>query len=278
MQQGEFDHEYLPYTTMPVYKDEHGMFQPGPPRDVLRRRANIAGFVEGWALTDEIPISIYQEWAELDWVQPHHTYLAVNRFAEKISEEAGSEAPQTINLEKVANVAEPSDLESKQIVDELGDVLFCTSALASCVGVNLERAIAHYLVDEVGHTKIVIKAGDLDQLIASGWRPRFTPADDREEYDLFTDFDELNPRDCLFGMYSYISTIPRQIYHYGEQIMVGKVHDMYADVTYGQEFAKMTVFLAYFAKRWANKNFSDVVQSNVIKITARAQQGKIDNH
>lgn len=123
-----------------------GFYQPANAEEVERRRNAIAPFVNGEFPARELPLQVYQEWVELDWKKLHGTYEATERLMGKIIEEAGVEFVQaSVDLEDQDEFLRKQN--SKEFIDEAGDALWCTVAVASNAGVDVTEATRLYLRD-----------------------------------------------------------------------------------------------------------------------------------
>jgi NTP pyrophosphatase (non-canonical NTP hydrolase) len=83
-------------------------------------------------------VTDYQEWAEEGWKQQHGTYEAAKRFLAKLQEEVGE--VETAYISFITNGSMPDSKEGSEFLSELGDVLWCATALASNSSSDIDSA------------------------------------------------------------------------------------------------------------------------------------------
>lgn len=90
----------------------------------------------------DIPIDLYQAWCELNWKTPHGTTASIERATTKLKEEI-------IELAEEISMPEHKYLVQK-IEAELGDVLWCATAISSDLRINVKHGLM-MLMTRYGH-------------------------------------------------------------------------------------------------------------------------------
>jgi NTP pyrophosphatase (non-canonical NTP hydrolase) len=90
-------------------------------------------------------VTDYQRFAQEGWKEPHGTYAASGRFSKKLDEEVGeSLEADTIFM---ASVQDPESPEALELLSELGDVLWCATALAANSSVDINEELKVLLAE-----------------------------------------------------------------------------------------------------------------------------------
>ncbi len=249
-------------------------------------------------ITDITTITDYQEWAEIGWKTKHGTYDAAGRFAGKLMEESGElhEADETF----VHSGNNPESHEASELLSELGDVLWCATALASNSSADIDAAlkrrlyeytmgVAFYDQDQMIETipwrdtstqlatkQSDITISDISDLIAQGFEPLASPARnvDFDEPDLNPDehieliiFDSVTVRSCVDQQYTRGET--------ANEIHMGGSYDGKAE-NIATIVAEIYLNVAYVASKRLGVTLDDVVVKNMAKINARIKANRID--
>jgi hypothetical protein len=251
------------------------LYQPGPPEEVEKHRAEIAQYLDGLKPWAEMTLEEYQNWGKLDWKEPHFTWEATERLTGKIWEEGFIEAPAEFDYDfdeiDGAGIG-PGEEVRRARISELGDALWCANALASQVRQSTEYATAHHLLDLAGNAHTPLRLGDLDEAVESGVRPRSTDTLWNSED---SDFDELDPSSTLHLLVPTLRMIPLQAYGYGEAEVYSQPR-LINPLPFRDSLGRLTYFTAYWAHRWAKSSMAEVVEYNVRKLTDRVHAGTID--
>jgi NTP pyrophosphatase (non-canonical NTP hydrolase) len=148
-------------------------------------------------------IQEYQYWAEGNWKTEHGTYSSVERFGEKLKEEF-FEAVEAIDIYRFGLMGDPE--LAANVKSELGDVLWCTSALASNGGADIDAGLKNLLFRYVSGTQLIvhnnsmpmpwrdkaarlatkfnqITIGEIDELIWHQFEPQPSPIVNYYEFD-----------------------------------------------------------------------------------------------
>ncbi len=255
----------------------NGFFQPASPDICEERRTVIQEALKGTRTYASLTINDFQLWAGLDWKRPHYTAQGLERICTKLKEELWDELLPCLQkqMRRYTEDRKPN-VPDKNTVSELGDVLWCVSGLATYEGIDLQRAIAHYLIDETGKASLRSNFGSLDRLFSKGFRPRFSRTLHNEE-DL--DRYELEPIKCLniLGAQLHLSAAKKleDAQFLGDTIPAPALWAQDLEGL-GQTYAQTIIFLAYYAHRWAGSTFTSVVKTNIEKISARVGNRHID--
>jgi len=243
-------------------------------------------------------ISDYQEWAESGWKKPQGTYEAATRFIGKLFEEV-DELKQAdeifINNDDKQN--EPA--YAHELLSELGDVLWCATALASNSSADIDSAIKKRMYDylmglnfEIDgvrvtvpwrglHGKIAtsdsnIELSEISEVIFMGFEPQPSTAMNLDyedsELEIFQHLDLLS---CFsFALRSAIE----QQYNYGETENIYIMPDLYDGRAYIVASLVSEVYLniAYIANKRLGLSLADVIDVNMAKINARIESQRVD--
>lgn len=248
-----------------------------------------------------VTITDYQYWAEGAWKTQHGTYDSVERFMYKLDEE---------HLEVIDAVGKIENRwlqgDSHSAENELGDLLWCLSALASNgaadVDIGLKKRLYKYVVgtqwivenepipppwrSEAANLAVKydqITINEVDQLIEGGFEPNYSPV--MNIIDPGDDFIE--PKDHLLNLGGVILSsqfIARRQYGRNEdstseeiaQTMVlrEKFNDLAFDLA--ETVATGLLEIAFLSNRAANTTLANVVQQNVRKVNERVKLNKVD--
>lgn len=238
-------------------------------------------------------VTDYQYWVESNWKKPHGTFEAVKRFYSKLSEEIDElfEADYEFN-------EDGCDTKAIELLSELGDVLWCATALASNSSADIDKGIKeclyHYTVGvtnyvdgeeselswrdnsaEISTIRKNVDFADIDNLMSNGFEPLISRAmnlfDEYPEMDIYEHID-------LIKMHSMvIKSIASQQYNYGEDdvFVSSRTYDVMSD-DIGIATAEVLLNVAYIAKNRLGLALGDVVNKNIDKTSKRAELGLID--
>lgn len=244
-----------------------------------------------------VSITDYQQWCEAGWKQQHGTYEAATRFIDKLIEEAGEMRQALIEFRQSG-----SDLESEEateLLSELGDVLWCTTALASNSSADIDAGLKNRLSDytmgvvdhssgqasptswrdtagNLSHKFTNITTTDVDQLIKGNFEPLPSPImnlwDDEPELGISQHVDLVQMN--AFGIQNAVS----QHYGYGELdesfIMPSLYDKLASDIAV--EAAEIFLNVAYIAQRELGADLGEVIKKNIAKINGRIEAGRVD--
>ncbi len=249
-------------------------------------------------VTDEVlSITDYQEWCEVGWKQQHGTYEAATRFIDKLIEETG-EMRQALDEFRQSGSNQQSE-QASELLSELGDVLWCTTALASNSSADIDTGLKNRLseyasgvVDYSGgraapmiwrdtagslsHKFTDITTTDIDRLIEETFEPLPSPV-----INLWDDEPHISTRkhtDLIFMNALAIRNAVSQQYAYGEldeSLIMPSIYDKHAD-DISTEAAEIFLNVAYIAKHELGVDVEEVIKKNIAKINSRIQAGRVD--
>lgn len=242
-------------------------------------------------------ITDYQEWCEVGWKQEHGSYEAGSRFIDKLLEET-AEAGQALNEFREAGSDRESE-EAKELLSELGDILWCTTALASNstadIDTGLKNRLSEYVAGVLDYSKgspapmqwretagrlsnkfTDINLEDIDELLDATFEPLPTPImniwDDEPQFGIRQHFDLI----LMNGL--GIRNAVSQQYAYGElddtYVMPALYDKQSSDISI--EAAEIVLNIAYIAKHELGATLSEVINKNIAKINGRVQAGRVD--
>ena len=251
------------------------LHQPAAHSVCLERRLAVDSALQGKSTFSSLSMNDYQLWAGLDWKAPHNTPAACNRLCNKLHEEVYELLPELEKQIALTRYESRAVNPVKSIVSEMGDVLWCLNGLATFEGIDLQRALAHHLLDESGVSSLTFRLGSIDTLIQEGLRPRYT----RNLYnDEDLDHCELNPATSFlplcFQIYSHTNNKLDDVV--GDVILTRSAPWAQDLSAIGQMHAQAILFLAYYAHRWGGSNLAAVVETNIRKINLRVQSKHLD--
>ncbi len=249
-------------------------------------------------ISEVTTITDYQEWAEIGWKTNHGTYNAASRFTGKLIEEAGelAEADEIF----VHSGSNPESEQAIELLSELGDVLWCATALASNSTADIDAAmkrqlyeytmgVAHYnqgqRIDAIpwrdASTQLATKQSDItiieiSELMTKGFEPLASPARNvhDDEPDLNPDehitlimFDAVTLRGCVDQQYTYGET--------EDEIHMASSYDAKAD-NIATIVSEIYLNVAYVASKRLGMTLDNVVAKNMAKINARIKAKRVD--
>lgn len=255
-----------------VHNEEIGLFLP-----VVRSEENIfrqstqgvgetaiAAFEQ--STIGSIRLDDYAQWAWLNWKEPHFTQASAKRAVDKSLEEA---------REFYKEYSKGAEATKEELISELGDTLWTFTAMATLMGIDTQRAVAHALLDEQGEASLTVTIGEIDTLIANGLRPRFLNSLANDEDTLH---GELNPKLLLY----YAVNMERYLfdtYHLEEEaelLSVPPPFSMFDTSPFGVAYGKSVLFMAYYAHHLADSSLEEVISHNIRKINNRVATNTID--
>jgi NTP pyrophosphatase (non-canonical NTP hydrolase) len=204
-------------------------------------------------------ISNYQDFVNQNWLTPHCTEQSAQSFTDKVTEE----------IEELRRAyAEADDKDTRDIISETGDVLFCLTAIASNASVDVNKAIIKTINSRKGQ-KILGKQKldiahhsdlsfhDLEKLYetaAESSKPKFNVGRLKQELKILNDQAERQYSNDNVENYVNLS------------------------IAIGETVSKTILMAGLMAKQRADIDFSDIIEQNVDKITGRVQTGGIDKN
>ena len=253
-----------------------------------------------------VPLEDYQYWAEGSWKTRHGTYDSAARFGGKLEEEFQEvvDAYKNFINEPPQNSQEKQRL-GKEFLSELGDVLWCMSALGSNGGAKINAGLQIYLYKYTVGTQVIngqkllppkwreeaadlstkwerITPENIDDLLAAGFEPRISP-----EMNLYED-DYPEPPD-IAGKFIEIAALIQAAQtetdvQYGRRNVEGEAGNMLIGQSFFEarsvvlsEICAATVLeVAYIARHELSASLLDVLQHNVQKLSSRIKDSKID--
>jgi NTP pyrophosphatase (non-canonical NTP hydrolase) len=306
-------HGELPY--MPIYpSDENVISGIMPPTDYSEReslfnRRDIKidlNAIENQIIKKDPTLTVeeFQYWAEGNWKTKPGTFSSSERFSEKLKEEF-HEAVEAFELlaDDPGNEKLKSDLAS-----ELGDILWCMSAIASNGGASIDMGLRIYLHKYALGMQIVkegkafppnwhpkaagistqwekITVQDLESLIGDGFEPTPSPvmniySEDigEAEYDV-----ERHIKSMLGGqLLSAAQTLVQA--QYGKSHAPNEAKDTiimqgYFDacaVRLSEIYAATVTEIAYIASTQLKMSLSEIMQENALKLSNRVSKGQVD--
>jgi NTP pyrophosphatase (non-canonical NTP hydrolase) len=233
-----------------------------------------------------LPIDDYQAWCELSWKEPHGTENSSDRSADKLMEE-------TRELFEQLSMPEHRHTD-EAIVSELGDVLWCTTAIASDLGINVKHALmdlmnqyGHHFIREDGSIPEWVKRAQtftfdkkltsrsLDQLVDDGFRSD-------EAAIMWIDYDD----ETKSISYPEIADAANHI-DFNSRLLVSIAGMNYEKNTYqtgaiqrrddaGYLIARIYTDVAFLARYTAGSTINEVIRENVLKISNRVENNLVD--
>jgi len=241
--------------------------------DELPQRAEVQDFA--------ITIDDYQAWCELNWKMPHGTVMSNTRLVDKLFEE---------NAELKESFYHNSSRED--LIGELGDILWCVTAIASDLKVNVKHGLMELfylygrgtIIFETGEAPEWVKqaqvltfnkslqAGDIDEMVAKGYEPQASPVMYADESPMMTDLeleDALNNIEINSLMLSSIARM-----NYEPDIYQSGATQRPEEVAYLT--AKIYVDIGFIARHRSDATLVEVIQENIRKLSNRAENNLID--
>lgn len=247
--------------------------------------------------TPGLTISSYQEWVEGGWKQKHGTFEAAERFGGKLNEEA-REAFDAFELLPKKQTVEDSTKEADDLKSELGDVLWCATALASNSTADIDAGIKDiaykYMrgvvirtdglyalpvwrdgVKEICTYPFNLTPEMIDHLIDSGFEPlgsmsRNLHDDDDEDYSISEHMI------IIMGEAGALNNRAQWQYNYNDDNYTSPVtYDEHA-IFIREVCADLYLQVAYIAKQVLGVGLGDIMRKNMEKIDARISANRID--
>lgn len=238
-------------------------------------------------------IQDYQYWAEQAWKKEHGTYGAVERFGDKLYEEHEELSVELRPLQQGKTVS------AERLVSESGDVLWCTSALASCAAADLDAAFKLLLFRYIRGVQHCTPTGefvqpvwrdtaaalatkyeqlttaDIDALLAAGFEPLYSPVMNIDD----ADGDEYEPLDHLTNSFALSATLRNETeaqYGWDGDALVLPQAFRQRSHNIGELVAGIFLEIAWIAKRVASTTLGDVLGANVTKVNSRVETQTVD--
>lgn len=274
--------------------DYSGMSAQSVLQDGLFYRSDLLGIheLESSLLTGDGAVQDYQRWVDSGWKREHGTSGAAERFMSKLEEEFEEFATEIKHHAMGRGSAE-------EIIGEAGDVIWCTTALTSCLGGDLgdgmKSLLYHYtagvqLIDEQGRAMppswrptaaqlaIAYEPTDikgLDELIAAHFEPLPSPV-----MNIFDDgYPEVDPYEHLITMAAHTSALishANRIFQPEEnsaerRIINGGMPE------YGRTAAELAANI-YLETAWIVHHITGVRLADIIRINVQKISGRIANN
>lgn len=245
------------------------------------RRQNV---IDSYLRSRRLPImgiGSYQQWVELDWKVPHGTHQAAEHWSAKMREEAGKETPDA--LYECASDNQDPELKAAA-VEELGDTLWVTCAIASNAGQSADRALQSYLWGDgvISHRESRLTLQQIDKIIADGFTPWFSPIDalsPPEENIEFIKLDEMEPLKNLSLRGLSLALLGEQQFGYG--VSDGFFVSWYNKIgkeSVAPKAADQVMLIAWYARHFVNASVVEVVEANIQKLRPRVAANLIDKN
>lgn len=241
--------------------------------DELPRRAEAPDFA--------ITIDDYQAWCELNWKAPHGTVTSNTRLVDKLFEE---------NTELKESFYHNSS--AQELVSELGDILWCATAIASDLKVNVKHGLMElfYLYGRgtvifetaeppewVKQAQVLtfnksLQAGDIDEMVAKGYEPQASPVMYTDDSPMLTELELEDAVNNIEINSLMLSSIARMNYE----------PDLYQSgaTQRGDEIAclvaKMYIDVAFIARHRTDASLVEVIRANIRKLSNRVDNNLID--
>ncbi len=254
------------------------LWQPHSAEEREIRLQEVESFVaDDYADIGNMTLRTYRRWVELDWKTEHGTLDSADRFSTKLKEEFTESIEEfdyrTPRNDRPDRSIRPPD----QLASELGDIGWCTIALASNAGISIEETIKQGLRNQ--DLRLGLKpAGkitllDIDYLLACGHQPHFSPYEPAYEVgDVYTDYDELNP---YTNLRLYASMLANGCERQFDNRVSTNIVDPLVAGYIAPLAGKLLEITAYYSWQWALP-FHKVVADNMRKITQRVASRQID--
>ena len=245
----------------------------------------------------------YQEWAEEAWKVQHGTEDAVERFTEKLLEEAVELIKAYFNLYN--NGDKSIDELTSELLSEMGDVLWCVTACASNSGIDIDSEIKRLLhqyttgvvkrdnnkkimdmpwrekISEISHKLGNIEIQEIDEAIDLGFEPvpsiAMNLSDDGPEYDINQHiFFAANDAGLLATSIQSLF-LPNNKFE-DENVKFIRTEESYEKqiAGIGRLCANIYLSLAYISHHLMGLDLKQIVNKNVNKLNARVEANKVD--
>lgn len=227
-------------------------------------------------------ISDYQQWAELGWKEPHGTPEASIRFMNKLNEEIDELVEANNNVLNQYKINNTCDC-NRNFLEELGDIMWCVTALSSNSSVDVNSALKMSILDhtvdqihDIDNNSILwqshainisfsdsdIKLLDIDRLINDGFEPRIISSESGNGVEDHIEWLSLYSHEIdhhINRQYKNLSA------SYDEPI--DRIAKLASD-TY--------LNIAYIANKRLGGSLSEVVEMNINKLNKRMLANRID--
>jgi NTP pyrophosphatase (non-canonical NTP hydrolase) len=253
--------------------------------------------------SDDLTLEDYQYWAEGNWKTKPGTYESTERFSEKLAEEYR----EVLEAYELLTEDQTNEKLKANLASELGDILWCISALGSNGGASIDVGLRVYLHNYILGIQIIkegmayppnwqpkaaevstkwdkISIKDIERLIEEGFEPTPSPV-------MNIDMEDSSEREYGIGIHVK-SILGGQLLSAAKtlaEVQYGRnEHDEYQDVSVLQSYfdscamrlseiyAGTIVVIAYIASTQLNMNLSEIVQGNTNKLSTRVSKGQID--
>jgi hypothetical protein len=242
-------------------------------------------------------ISGYQVWVENGWKEEHGTYAASQRFLGKLREEAEETFVADANLERTG--FDPESKEADELLGELGDVLWCATAIASNSAADIDASMKGLMAQnilglgfKVGNQNVEqpwrqaacdmltnfrdLKFSNITGLLQHDFEPKqstLVNIDEPDEDELWYHV-QLGIKDSHMTLGGVLS---RQ-FMYGEADN-GETYQTNFDgwsPVVGEFVAQIYLEVAYVAWKRLGKTLDNVTTKNMAKIENRINAGRVD--
>ena len=243
-------------------------------------------------------ITNYQKWAESGWKKPHGTYEAALRFIGKLFEEVDElQQADKIFMNNKDELKSPE--YAHDLLSELGDVLWCTTALASNSSADIDSALKIRMYEYtmglnfyddgakmtapwrndlamLATSESNIKLSDISEVIAEGFEPQPSTAMNLEYDD--SKLEIFQHMDMLKNLTFNLRSIVDQQYNYGETENLYIMPELYDDRAHivASLAAEVYLNIAYIARERLDTPLEGVVAVNMAKINARIESQRVD--
>ena len=232
----------------------------------------------------DVSIDLYQAWSELNWKTPHGTAASIERTTKKLNEEV---------MELSEELGMPEYKYSAQRVEsELGDVLWCATAISSDLRINVKHGLMMLMTRyghnirrfEDGSTPAWVKraqalafdntltTASVDSVIDEGYQSEEAAVmliDDNPKITNAEIDDAMAHLDINTKMLISIAMTNYE----GDIYQSGGVYRAY-EVEY--LIARIYMDVAFLAKHTANSSLAEVSRKNVLKLSDRVSNNRID--
>jgi NTP pyrophosphatase (non-canonical NTP hydrolase) len=275
--------------------------RPGPTelRDGLYYRSDIGETPDQLAarlLDKNWPASVvdFQYWTDSAWLAEHGTYPAVERFSTKLGEEFKEFADEIVSAEEGSK-----SISRDRAVEECGDVLWCATALASCLHADVDSGLKNSLfrytmgvqhinarrwpVKPIWHDKAgalatkysMLSFEDIDELIDGGFEPLPSPMMTLDESDRDDTFAHLQ---MLFAHCSVLTKDADEQFGRPNQGVEREITESGFEVKAresGVDVANIYLELAFLVHQ-AGSRLSEAMRTNIVKLTKRVNEQTLD--
>lgn len=227
-----------------------------------------------------VPIDDFQAWCEMNWKEPHGTTASIMRSTTKLGEE-------------VRELSEAVFLPSKNdLVGELGDVLWCTSAVASDLRINIKHGLV-MLMDKYGHNIRSFEDGSTPAWVKAAQAIAF---DDHLAADGIDEVIEAHyePQEAAIALVDELPEVTQleittalSFIDINSRLLISIANMNYEENIYQTgaiqraevaEYLIARIFLdvAFLAKHAAGTTLAEVLKQNVMKLEHRVKKNIVD--